>query len=100
MLPAARAFARTIHDRADAEWREDVRRDLETELAPDRPGLLRGRVTEIDFAAHDHVVSWSLEENQLLLDAERVGRILVAGNGAGTLEVAERGTAPGIDKAP
>ena len=31
-----------VEDRADAERRQDVRRDLQAELAPDRPGL-RGR---------------------------------------------------------
>ena len=29
-----------VQDRADAERREDVRRDLQAELAPDRPGLV------------------------------------------------------------
>ena len=43
-----------IHDRADAERREDVRRDLQTELTPDGPGLLGGRIPKVDLAAHDH----------------------------------------------
>ena len=38
-VDAARALGEIVQDRADAERREDVRRNLETELAPDRPGL-------------------------------------------------------------
>ena len=34
----------------------------------------------------------------LLLDAGRVGRILVAGNAAGALEIAEGGAAPGVEQ--
>ena len=40
VVDAARALGELVQDRADAERREDVRRDLEIELAPDRPGLL------------------------------------------------------------
>ena len=36
VVDAARALGEIVQDRADAERREDVRRNLETELAPDR----------------------------------------------------------------
>ena len=52
---AANALGELVKDRADAEWREDVRRNLETELPPDGPGLVGGRIPKIDFAAHDHM---------------------------------------------
>ena len=39
LLPP-RSGGERVHDRADAERREDVRRNLEVELAPDRPGRL------------------------------------------------------------
>ena len=49
-----RAGGKIVEDRADAERRQDVRRDLKSELAPDRPCLGVGRLAEIDLAAHDH----------------------------------------------
>lgn len=39
VVDAALALGEIVQDRADAERREDVRRNLETELAPDVPGL-------------------------------------------------------------
>ena len=41
---AARSSGERVEGRADAERREDVRRDLQAELAPDRPGLRRRSV--------------------------------------------------------
>ena len=53
-VAAALAHGELVQDRTYPERREDVRRDLQTELAPDRPGLVVDRVAEIDLAAHDH----------------------------------------------
>ena len=44
------------------------------------------------------VTSWSVEENQRLLEAEGVARIDVAGNAARALEIAEGGAASGIEQ--
>ena len=87
-----------VQDRADPERREDVRRNLETELAPDLPGLRVGRFPQVDLAAHDHVDELVARGEPLLLDAERILRILVAGDATRALEIAEGGAAPGIEE--
>ena len=95
---AARSSGELVKNRPDAERREDMRRDLQAELAPDGPGLVGRRVAEVDLAAHDHVHELVARREPLLLDAGRIGRILVAGNAARALEVAERGAAPGVEQ--
>jgi hypothetical protein len=74
-----------------------VRGNLQTELAPDYPSLLV--VWKVDLAAHDHRDELVGRGEPLFLDADRVGRILVAGNAARALEIAEGRTAAGIDEA-
>src|SRR5256884_4323519 len=78
--------------------REDVRRNLETELAPDLPRLCVGQFAQVDLAAHDHVDELIIRGEPLLFDAGRVTRILVAGNATGALEIAERGAAARIEQ--
>src|SRR5580704_11235914 len=103
---AARSGSERVQDRADAEWREDMRCNLQTKLPPDGPGLVGGRIAEIDLAAHDHVdeaVARQVARREpLLQDARRVLRILVARHAGaeitGALEIAEGGTTPGIDQ--
>jgi len=78
-----------------------MRRNLEPELAPDLPGLLV--VRKVDLAAHDHGDELVGRGEPLLLDADSVVRILVAGiaadnSGTRALEIAEGGTAPGIEQ--
>src|SRR4030095_12149454 len=99
-LSAAPAQGEVVQDRADPEGREDVCGDLETELAPDVPGLRVGRFSEIDLATHDHVDKLVTRGEPLRLDAQRVLRVLVPGNTAGTLEIAEGGTAARIEQRP
>ena len=62
-----------------------------SELASDRPRRLEAR--QVDLAAHDHRHELVVGGEVLLLDAARVGRILIAGHVAGALEVAEDGAA-------
>ena len=63
-----------------------MRRNLETELPPDRPGHVGGRIPKIDFAAHDHmdepVLRGRSTTNHCCYDARRVRRIFVARIGA------------------
>ena len=73
-----------------------MRRNLQAELAPDRPGLRVGR--QVDLAAHDHGDELVGRREPLLLDAGRISRVLVAGNATGALEIAEGGAAPRIDE--
>jgi hypothetical protein len=54
VIDAALSRSELVEDRPYPERREDVRRNRQTELAPDRPGLRVGRRPEIDLAAHDH----------------------------------------------
>ena len=75
VVDAARACGEVVHDRANAERRQDMRRDLEVELAADRPGLGVRRVAQVDLAAHDHVDELIARGEPLLLDAGRVGGI-------------------------
>ena len=83
-----------------------MRRNLEAELAPDRPGLVGGRIPKIDLAAHDHVDEPVAREvvrrEPLVVDAIRVLRILVARNASAkitrALEIAEGGATPRIDQ--
>ena len=87
-----------VEDRADAERRQDVRRDLEAELAADRPGLAVGRLPEIDLAAHDHVDEFvARREPARLMRVASVG-YWFPGNAAGAFEIAEHGAAAGIDQ--
>ena len=94
---AALAFGKQIQGRADTERGEDVRGNLQTELTPDNPGLLVAR--KVDLAAHDHRDELVGRGEPLFLDADRIGRILIAGNAARALEVAEGGAAARIDEA-
>ena len=73
------------------------RRDLETELAPDQPGLLVAR--KVDLATHGHRDELVVRGEPLLFDADRVGRMLVARNAACALEIAEGRAAACIDEA-
>ena len=59
-----------------------MRRNLEVELSPDRPGLVGRRIPKIDLAAHDHVDELVARGEPLLLDAGCIGWIFVAGIGA------------------
>jgi hypothetical protein len=98
---ASPTLGKLIKDRRDAEGREDVRRDLQVELAPDRPGLRVGRCPQIDLAAHDHVDELVRGREPLPLDPKRILRIGMAkrvdGDAlAGALEIAERRPPPCI----
>src|SRR6202041_1913638 len=103
---AARSGGERVQNRADAERRENMRRDLQTKLPPDGPGLVGGCVAEIDLAAHDHVdeaVARQVARREPLLeDAWRVLRILVARNAGAeitrALEIAEGGATAGVDQ--
>ena len=72
VVDAAGAGGEVVEDRADAERREDVCRDLKSELAPDRPCLGIGRLAEIDLAAHDHGDELVARGEPALLDAGRI----------------------------
>ena len=48
----ALALGQQVQRGADAEGREDVRRDLQAQIAPDLPGFFVAR--QINLAAHDH----------------------------------------------
>src|SRR5215469_10719192 len=50
VIDAALAHGELVQDRTYAERREDVRGDLQTELAPDSPGLRVDRCPEVDLA--------------------------------------------------
>src|SRR6516162_7248335 len=77
LIDATLAHGELVQDRAYLEWREDVRRYLQTELAPDRPGLRVDRRPEIDLAAHDHRTELVGRGEVLLLDAECILRISI-----------------------
>ena len=98
VVDAARAGGEVVENRPDAEGRQDVRRDLQTELASDLPRLRVGRLAEVHLATHDHVDQLVARGEPLVLDAHRVARILVPCNAAGTLEVAKGGAAAGIEQ--
>jgi hypothetical protein len=68
-----------------------------SQFAPDRPGLVEAR--QVDLAAHDHRDELVAGREPLALDAVGVGRILVAGDGARALEVAEGRAAARIHEA-
>ena len=85
-----------VQDRGDAEWREDVRRDLQAELSPEGPGLCVGRCPKVDLTAHDHMAKLVSRREPLALDAGRILRILIAGNGTGALEISEGESAPRV----
>ena len=69
---ATGAGGEVVQDRTHAERRKDVRRDLQPELAPDRPCLGVGRFAKVDLAAHDHGGELVARGEPALLDAERV----------------------------
>src|SRR5206468_3198647 len=83
--------------RAHAERGEDMRRNLKTELASDLPGVLVAR--KVDLAAHDQGDELVARGEPLLLDADRVVWIFVAGHGPRALEIAEGGAAARIHDA-
>src|SRR6185295_14805119 len=83
-----------VERRAHAERGQDMRRNLEAELAPDLPGRLE--VRQVDLTTHDHGDELVIGREPLLLDAARIVRILVAGNATRALEIAEGGTAARI----
>ena len=58
-----------------------------------------GRSSKVDLAAHDHGDELVGRGEPLLLDANRVVRVLVAGNATRALEIAEGGAAPRIHDA-
>src|ERR1700681_4805894 len=95
---AALALGEQVQDGSDPKRREDVSRNLETERSPDLPGLCVGRSAKVDLAAHDHGDELVARGEPLLLDADRVARILVAGNAARALEIAEGGAASRIEE--
>ncbi len=103
VLAASHPRGERVHGRADTERRENVRRDLETEVSTDRPGLLGRRIPEIDLAAHDHMDELVRGGEPLRFDAGGVLRILVAGIGAENVrarafEIAEGGAASGVEQ--
>src|SRR6266700_1276266 len=96
---AALALGQLVQDRANPEWGQDVRRDLEAELAPDGPGLLICLRPKVDLAAHDHGDELVARGEPFLMDAERVLRIGVVRRVASrALEIAEGGAASGIEQ--
>ena len=96
VVDAAGTRGEVVQDRADAERRQDVRRDLDVELATDPPGLAVGRLPEIDLAAHDEADERIGRQDAR--QARRILRILVPRNIAGAFEVAQHGAAAGIAK--
>src|SRR5260370_40381390 len=93
---AAVALGEPVEGRAHAERGQDMRRNLETEMAPDLPGLLVAR--KVNFAAHDPGGELVARGEPLLLDADRVVRILILGAVTDTraLAIAEGGATPRI----
>src|SRR5258708_19744469 len=94
------ALGEQVQGGANAERREDMRRDLEPELAPDLPSFLVAR--KVDLAAHDHGDELVGRREPLFLDADRVVRVLVAGiaadnGGPPALEKPESRTTPRIE---
>ena len=84
-----------------------MRRDLESELAPDGPGRVGCCIPKVDLAAHYHVHEPVAREivvvEPLVVDAEGVLRIGISRRVddnplAGALEIAERCAAPRIDQ--
>ncbi len=98
VLVAAGAGGEVVHDRANAERRQNVRGNLQVELPSQRPRLLGGRVAQIDLAAHHHGDELVVRREVAVSDAGRILRILVAGNAAGALEIAERRAAAGVEQ--
>src|SRR5215831_7243661 len=88
-IDAALAHSELVQDRPYPERREDVRRNLQTELASDRPG------PEVNLTAHDHCDELVGRGEVLLFDADRILRVRIVGGvaarGARALEVAEGG---------
>src|SRR5262249_42875269 len=84
------------------ERRENVRRNLQTELAPDRPGLRVDRRPKVDLAPHDHSDELVGRGEVLLFDADRILRVCIVGwvaaRGARALEVAEGGTTSRVEE--
>src|ERR1700675_4283475 len=96
---AAEPLGELIQDRADPEREQGVRRDLESELAPDGPGLLVDLRPKVDLAAHDHGNELVARGEPLPLDAERVLRIgIVRGVASRAFEIAEGGAASRIEQ--
>ena len=75
VLAAKLVQGEPIEDRGDAERRQNVRCDLETEMAPDRPRSDGTRVAEIDFPAHDHMDGLVGRRKPLDLEAGGILRI-------------------------
>ena len=99
VVDAALAHGELVQDRTYPERREDVRRNLQTELASDRPGLRVDRRPEVDLAAHDHRDELVGRGEVLLFDAEGIlGICIVRAVGSRALEVAERRTTPRIEQ--
>jgi hypothetical protein len=67
-----------VKGRSHAERADDVRRNDQAELPPDRPG--RPEARKVDLAAHDHGDELVVRGEELLLDAARIGRILIPGH--------------------
>src|SRR5262245_27652075 len=87
-----------VQDGSDAEGREDVRRYLEAELAPDCPGRLVVLRPKVGLAAHDHGDELVGRGEELVFDADSVLRILIPGNATCAFEVPERSAAPRIEQ--
>src|SRR5690349_21104889 len=102
VIDAALTQSELVQDRPYPERREDVRRNLQTELAPDRPGLRVDRRPEVDLAAHDHRDELVGRGEVLLFDARRILRVSivdwVAARGARALEVAEGGATSRVEE--
>jgi hypothetical protein len=86
-----------IEGRAHAEAADDVRHHLQPELAPEGPGRLEAR--QVDLAAHGHGQELVVGAEVLRLDAGGIRRILVAGDIARALEVAEHAAPPRVGQA-
>src|SRR5215469_16468042 len=94
-IDAPLAHGELVQDRTYPERREDVRRNLQTELAPNRPGLRVGRGPEVDLTAHDHRDELLGRGEVLLFDAEGILGIGVIGAVVSrAFEISEGGAAP------
>ena len=84
-----------IEDRADPERRQDVRRDLQAELASEGPGRPRRRVAQIDLAAHHHRDERIVGGEDIVPEEGGTRRIPASAvDAAGALEEAELGAPP------